>query len=38
MGEMVEGENAGKEKEVTPILEMVGSLPFRGARPAKWWD
>lgn len=38
MGEMVEGENAGKEKEETPILEMVVSLPIRGVRSAKSWD
>jgi hypothetical protein len=39
MGEMVAGEKEGKEKEETPILEgVVGSLPFRGVRSAKWWD
>jgi hypothetical protein len=41
MGEMVAGENAGKEKEKEeiPILEgTVGTLPIRGVRSAKWWD
>jgi hypothetical protein len=39
MGEMVAGENAGKEEEETPVLDgTVESLPIRGVRSAKWWD
>lgn len=35
MGVMVAGENAGKEKEETPVLEgTLGTLPIRGVRSA----
>jgi hypothetical protein len=35
MGEMVAGENAGKEKKEIPILDgTMGSLPIRGVRSA----
>ena len=38
MGEMVVGENAGKQKEEPPILGGKVGLPIRDVRSAKWWD
>lgn len=39
MGAMVGGENAGKEKEKTPILDgSVASLPIQGVRSVYLWD